>query len=157
MGAAHPSYFAETAMLIRKPIAEVFEAFVNPEITTKFWFTKSTGKVEAGKQVDWIWEMYGVTVHVLVKSVVANKSIVIEWGDDFTKLTRVEWTFTPMDDHSTFVNIVNDGFTGNVDEIVTQVRNSTSGFTLVLAGLKAYLEHNMQLNLIADRFPEGKK
>ena len=34
---------AETGMLIRKPVAEVFEAIVNPEITTKFWFTRSSG------------------------------------------------------------------------------------------------------------------
>ncbi len=32
---------AKTEMLIRKPIQEVFEAFINPEITTKFWFTHS--------------------------------------------------------------------------------------------------------------------
>jgi uncharacterized protein YndB with AHSA1/START domain len=44
-------------MLIRKPVAEVFEAFVNPDITTKFWFTKSSGRLEAGKQVQWEWEM----------------------------------------------------------------------------------------------------
>jgi len=40
-----------TGMLIRKPVAEVFEAFVNPNITTKFWFTKSSERLEAGKQV----------------------------------------------------------------------------------------------------------
>jgi uncharacterized protein YndB with AHSA1/START domain len=44
-------------MLIRKPVAEVFEAFVNPDITMKFWFTKSSGRLEAGKQVQWEWEM----------------------------------------------------------------------------------------------------
>ena len=30
---------------------------------------------------------------------------------------------------------------------------STEGFTLVLAGLKAFLEHDLRLNLIADKFP----
>jgi uncharacterized protein YndB with AHSA1/START domain len=38
-------------MLFRKPHAEVFEAFVNPEVATKFWFTKSSGRLEAGKKV----------------------------------------------------------------------------------------------------------
>ena len=42
---------AKTGMLIRRPVADVFEAFINPEITTKFWFTKSSGKLETGKQV----------------------------------------------------------------------------------------------------------
>jgi len=30
----------------------------------------------------------------------------------------------------------------------------TNGFTLVLAGVKALLEHNIQLNRICDRFPD---
>jgi uncharacterized protein YndB with AHSA1/START domain len=50
---------AKTGMLIRKPVAEVFEAFIEPDITTKFWFTKSSGRLEVGKQVKWEWEKYG--------------------------------------------------------------------------------------------------
>jgi len=40
----------EVQMLIRKPVAEVFEAFINPEITTKFWFTKSSGRLAQGEK-----------------------------------------------------------------------------------------------------------
>lgn len=54
--------------------------------------------------------------------------------------------------NATFVSIVNVGFTGNAEKIISQVRNSTEGFTLVLAGLKTYLEHNLQFNLMGDRF-----
>src|SRR5947199_10643616 len=36
---------ASTGMLIRKPVAEVFAAFVDPAITSKFWFTKASGKL----------------------------------------------------------------------------------------------------------------
>jgi uncharacterized protein YndB with AHSA1/START domain len=42
---------AKTGMLIRKPVAEVFEAFIDPGVTTKFWFTKGSGRLEVGKQV----------------------------------------------------------------------------------------------------------
>jgi hypothetical protein len=31
------------------------------------------------------------------------------------------------------------------------------GFTLVLAGLKALLEHNVVLNLVADHYPDAHK
>lgn len=55
---------AKAQMLIRKPVAEVFEAFVDPAITTKFWFTKSSGKLEPGKEVRWDWEMYGFSAEV---------------------------------------------------------------------------------------------
>jgi hypothetical protein len=69
-------------MLIRKPVEQVFEAFINPEITVNFWFSKSTGRLDENNEVIW------------------------------------------------------------------------TGFTLVLVGLKAYLKHNIKLNLIADRFPK---
>ncbi|WP_232816228.1 hypothetical protein [Chryseobacterium capnotolerans] len=42
--------YVEAQMLIRKPIEDVFEAFINPEVTTNFWFTKSTGKLEEGEK-----------------------------------------------------------------------------------------------------------
>jgi uncharacterized protein YndB with AHSA1/START domain len=29
----------------------VFEAFVDPAITSKFWFTKGSGRLETGKQM----------------------------------------------------------------------------------------------------------
>lgn len=35
------------------------------------------------------------------------------------------------------------------------VADSTQGFTLLLAGLKAWLEHGVQLNLTLDRYPKG--
>jgi uncharacterized protein YndB with AHSA1/START domain len=93
-----------TGILIRKPVAEVFEAFVNPDITTKFWFTKSSGRLEAGKQVQWEWEMYGVSAPVTVKIIEANKRIVIEWLG-YSGLTTVEWIFASQKDGTTFVSI----------------------------------------------------
>ncbi|HET6723746.1 MAG TPA: polyketide cyclase, partial [Chitinophagaceae bacterium] len=52
---------AEAQMLIRKPIEEVFEAFINPAITKNFWFTKASGKLEVGKKITWSWEMSNVS------------------------------------------------------------------------------------------------
>ncbi|KAF0818165.1 Ligand-binding SRPBCC domain protein family [Bacillus sp. ZZV12-4809] len=53
--------FSKVEMLIRKPVHEVFEAFIDPSITTKFWFTKSSGRLEEGKRFRWDWKMYGVS------------------------------------------------------------------------------------------------
>ena len=92
-------------------------------------------------------------VTVLIRSIIINEKISIEWGS-YKDKTRVEWTFIPLDGRKTFVNIINDGFMGTHDELIDQIRDSTGGFTLVLAGLKAYLEHDINLNLIADRFPK---
>ena len=145
---------ATTAMLIRKPVAEVFEAFVNPAITSKFWFTKGSDRLQAGKQIRWDWEMYSHSEQVSVKAIEENKRILIEW-DSYGTLTPVEWLFTSRSDNTTLVTITNSGFGGDGDEVVKQALDTTEGFVLVLAGAKAYLEHNICLNLVADRFPEG--
>jgi uncharacterized protein YndB with AHSA1/START domain len=144
----------KTGMLIRKPAAEVFEAFVNPDITTQFWFTRSSGRLAPGKQVEWDWEMYAVSAAVTVQAIEPNRRIVIEWPG-YSGLTSVEWLFTPHIDDTTFVSITETGFTGDGDSLVQQVTASTQGFSLVLAGLKALLEHNVRLNLVADRYPKG--
>jgi uncharacterized protein YndB with AHSA1/START domain len=144
----------KTGMLIRKPVADVFEAFVNPDITTKFWFTKSTGRLEAGKEVQWDWEMYGISIAVTAKTIEPSKRIVIEWPG-YGGSTTVEWIFASQKDGTTFVSITEAGFTGDGDELVKQVTDSTQGFSLVLAGLKALLEHNVRLNLVPDRYPKG--
>ena len=143
---------AKTEMLIRRPVAEVFEAFIDPAITTKFWFTKSSGRLETGKQVRWEWEMYNVSTDVVVRAIEPNKRILVEWMA-YGVPTTVEWIFTFRPDNTTFVSITNSGFQGTEDEMAEKAVSSTEGFTFVLAGLKALLEHNINLNLIADRFP----
>jgi uncharacterized protein YndB with AHSA1/START domain len=143
-----------TGMLIRKPVAEVFEALVNPEITTRFWFTRSSGRLEAGAQVQWDWEMYSISIPVTAIAVEPNKRIVLEWPGPRSP-TTVEWVFAPQEDGTTFLSVTHAGFTGDGDELVKQVTDSMQGFSLVLAGLKALLEHDVRLNLVADRYPKG--
>ncbi len=143
-----------TGMLIRRPANEVFDAFVDPAITTQFWFTKSSGRLEAGKQVVWEWEMFGASAPVTAKAVEPDTRLVIEWPGAHGPAT-VEWTFEPLRDDATFVRITESGYAGNGDELVAQVTGSAGGFALVLAGLKAFLEHGIRLNLVADRYPKG--
>jgi uncharacterized protein YndB with AHSA1/START domain len=147
---------AETGMLIRRPVSEVFEAFVNPEITTKFWFTDSTGQLEKGKEVEWTWKMYDFTGFVLVKELIVDRSIEIEWGPKGAPRSRAAWTFEPLDEHATFVSIVMDGFAGDEEAVFNNLIGSVGGFCWVLAGLKAWLEHEIRLNVVRDRFPKGK-
>jgi uncharacterized protein YndB with AHSA1/START domain len=146
---------AKTEMLIRRPVAQVFEAFVDPAITSRFWFTKGSGRLGPGKKVKWDWEMYGFSVDVEVIAFEENRRIVFEWSVAGTPSTTVEWVFTARSDGTTFVSISNAGFAGGEDEAVQQAIDSTQGFTFVLAGLKALLEHDVRLNLVQDRHPDG--
>jgi uncharacterized protein YndB with AHSA1/START domain len=145
---------AKAEMLIRKPVAEVFEAFVNPAITSKFWFTKGSGRLEAGKQVRWDWEMYHFSVPVNVKAVEQNARILVEWSA-YGAPTPIEWIFKARPDGTTFVSVTNKNFPGSEAEAAQHALDATEGFAFVLAGAKALLEHNIKLNLVPDRFPDG--
>lgn len=141
-------------MLIRKPPAEVFQAFVDPAITTKFWFTKSSGKVVSGAKLQWDWEMYGASVKVTVKEVQENSRIVFEWGAE-DKPTTVELRFIPFRDNTTYVHITESGYSGTGDQIVAHVADSTGGFTFLLSSSKAWLEHKVILTVVLDHMPKG--
>ena len=100
---------AKAAMLIRRPVADVFEAFVDPAITSRFWFSRGSGRLEAGKQVRWDWEPYKVSAEVLVTAIEPNARIVIEWST-YGSPTTVEWAFVSRADHHIALNLVWDRF-----------------------------------------------
>ena len=145
---------AKAQMVIRRPVREVFDAFVHPEITTRIWFTHSSGRVEEGKHLRWDWEMYDLSAEVDVLTVVDLERIVIEWpyGPNGTP-TEVEWTFTPLGESATFVTVTNRGFVGTPAEVADQAVDSTGGFSFLLARAKALLEHGIELNLVVDHAP----
>ncbi|SHM36168.1 Uncharacterized conserved protein YndB, AHSA1/START domain [Chryseobacterium carnipullorum] len=142
--------YVEAQMLIRKPVEEVFEAFINPEITTQFWFTKSTGKLEENKTVTWEWEMYGAKSKVNVLKIIPNQLIKTEWGDP---AVNVDYEFKKME-QGTLVVIKSYGFAQTGQDLLKVMNDNTGGFTTVLDGCKAYLEYGIRLNLIGDKFPQ---
>jgi len=146
---------ADTGMLIRRPPAEVFEAFADPAVTARFWFSKGSGRLEPGAKVRWDWEMYGASANVIVKAVEPVRRILVDWGDDEGGYTQIEWRFEPRGEDKTFVTVVNSGFTGTGDEQVAKALDSLGGFSLVLAGAKAWLEHGIRLNVVPDRHPDA--
>lgn len=141
---------ARTEMLIRRPVSEVFEAFVDPGITSRFWFTRGSGRLAPGQRVTWHWDVYGLSAEVLVRVLERDRRIVIEWP------TPVEWSFSPRGEDATLVSIMASGFVGTDDEKVAQAIDSMGGFSFALAGCKAWLEHSVELNLVADHNPDAQ-
>lgn len=143
----------ETQMLIRKPVAEVFNAFIDPEITKQFWFSSSTGRLEQQKTVVWSWLKYRVKSVVKILSMQEDKNIKITWGEP---QTTVEFIFEKVTNDQTYVKIRNYDIYLQDDELITFIVDATGGFTTVLDGLKAYLEQGIKLNLVEDKFPSFK-
>jgi uncharacterized protein YndB with AHSA1/START domain len=143
----------EVGMLICRPPSEVFGAFADPAITTRFWFTRSSGPMMPGAKLRWDWEMYGLSASVTVREVEDGRRILFDWNEDDP--TTVEFRFTPRDDGSTFTEVTETGLSGSGDEILAHVAGSTGGFTQVLCAAKALLEHGIVLTVVRDRFPDG--
>lgn len=140
----------EAQMMIRKAASVVFNAFIDPETTTRFWFTKSSGKLETGKTINWQWEMYGASDDIQVVDIIPDKKITIKW-DNLS--TTVDFEFNALTDDTTYVVIRNYGFNQTGKDLIEMIKNNTGGFTTVLDALKAYLEFGIELNLVKDKFP----
>ena len=93
---------AGAQMLIRKPVADVFQAFIDPSITKNFWFTKGSGKLELNKELVWEWDVYNVSTIVTPMKLVPNETILFAWGEP---TREVEFKFTPLNEAATFVTV----------------------------------------------------
>ncbi|MGC2486921.1 MAG: SRPBCC family protein [Acidimicrobiales bacterium] len=142
-------------MLIRRPPHDVFEALADPEIATRFWYTKSSGRMIEGAELIWEWEMYAAEGHVRVDKVDGDRLIRFVWdGYDPLIPTTVEFHFTPRESDTTYLNITETGFSGDADTQVARALESTAGFTFLLSSLKAALEHDITLRVVLDAHPQ---
>lgn len=135
-------------MLIRRPLDQVREAFVDPAVTTKFWFTQSTGRLQPGSLVTWTWAMYGAGTRVRTETVDRDR-ILIVWDLD-SEPTEVEWRFSERGGH-TFVEVENRGIPAGE---AVKAMDSSGGFALVLGAAKIWLEHGIDPRFILDRHPD---
>ena len=141
-------------MLIRRSPHAVFEAMADPAITTRFWYTKSSGRMIEGAKLLWEWEMYGVSGHVWVLEVEPDRRIRFNSEtDDPEHPTTVEFRFTPYQEDKTYVRITEAGFTGDADTKVARALDSTAGYSFLLSSLKATLEYDIALGLTGDAHP----
>lgn len=151
---ADPVVETRTAMLVRRPVSAVFAAFVDPEQITRFWFSRASAPLAPDAVVEWAWEPYDATATVHVRAFEPDRRIVTEWPGA-SGPTTVEYRFVAQPDGTTWVEVAERGYRSHGPALVREVADSTQGFTLVLAGLKAWCEHGLQLGLVWDRYPKG--
>jgi uncharacterized protein YndB with AHSA1/START domain len=144
----------DIGMLIRRRPDEVFEALADPAITTRFWYTRSTGRMAQGAELTWAWEMYRVSSAVRVLDVEPGRRIRFSWdGYDPAHPTTVEFQFIPYSGGTTYLRITETGFTGDADTQVSRALDATAGFTFLISSLKAALEHDITLRVVLDAHP----
>ena len=135
-------HIARASMLIRRPVVEVFDAFVNPATITKFWLEGTTGPLAKGAQVSWRFMVPGATETVTVTLFEENKRIAFEWSDG----NRVNMVFEARGNGAAHLAVEVTGL-----ENESAVGNATEGFSIVLCDLKTLLESGRSANLVRDK------
>ncbi|MBA3447006.1 MAG: SRPBCC domain-containing protein [Pseudaminobacter sp.] len=131
---------------VGRPVAEVFDAVVNPRKLSGYFTTLggASAPLVTGTTVTW-WGNSPVEVD----EVVPNRRIVLRWdgsGPD-EKLpykTRIEMNFEPLDDGGTLVRIAEEGWRD--DEAGRKASyGNCEGWAMMLSCMKAYVEHGINL------------
>src|SRR4051794_16728266 len=140
------------AARIAKPVAEVFEAIVNPAQLSRYFTTGGAkGRLEAGATVTWDFHDFPGAFPVQVIEVEQDSKIVLHWdAADGTPeqggpyQTTVTMTFQALEDGRTRVSISETGWRDTVAGQKASYGNC-EGWTGMLCALKVYLEHNINL------------
>ena len=131
---------------ISKPVAEVYDAVVNPAKLSSYFTTVrgASAPLVPGTTVTWWGE-----VPVEVDEVLAQERIVLRWDgprstDGRTYKTCIEMKFQPLDDEATLVTITESGWREDEGDRRASYLNC-EGWSQMLCCMKAFLEHGINL------------
>jgi uncharacterized protein YndB with AHSA1/START domain len=144
----------KTALQILKPVNEVFEAIIDPDKMSNYFISKSSGKLEEGKQIMWKFPEFAVEFPIRVGKIEKNKYISYSWDVDGMELL-VEMSLRPRGNNSTVITVTENS--RNNDEAgIKWLMGNTEGWANFLACLKAYLEYGINLRTGAFDFLTDK-
>ena len=139
---------------VLKPVPEVFDAIVNPKKLTGYFVSTSSGPMVEGSQVTWRFIDYDGEALVSVKRVVPNEGVEFEWdAADGDYHTRVKIDLKRGDDTTTIVQISESGWR-ETQEGLTASYSNCGGWMHMSCGLKAYLEHGIDLRAGGVCYPQ---
>ena len=147
MASNNTSAFAFCEQFIRRPASDVFQAFVRPELLTRFWLRSASAPLKAGARVRWEFLVPGAVDELEVLVVEPDRRIEVRSADG----TIIRWTFTRRTDSETLVSIEQTGYNGPLQECAENAIEATQGFTLVLSALKILLETGRDSGLVQDK------
>ena len=140
----------KVAARIAKPVAEVFEAVVNPSQLSRYFTTGGAkGRIEPGATVYWDFHDFPGAFPVSVVEVEPERRIVLRWAasegapaDGYE--TTVTMSFEPLEDGRTLVSISEEGWRQTEAGLKASYGNC-QGWMQMLCALKAYLEYGINL------------
>ena len=131
---------AKASLGIQKPIEEVFEAIINPDIMTHYFISKSTGKMQKGSELYWEFPEFDGSYPVSVKEIKEYEYVSFVWDPD----SLVEIKLEKLGENDTVVRVFEEGHTDDEEGIKWAIGQS-EGWANFLSCMKAYLEYGIHL------------
>lgn len=131
---------SKAAITIYKPIDEVFEAIINPEIMSNYFISQGSARLEEGTEVMWEFPEWDERFPVQVKEIVPNKSIVLDW--DPQSVVKIE--LEEDKNKNTTIRISEEGYQADEKGIKWAI-GQTEGWGNFLSCMKAWLEYGIHL------------
>lgn len=152
--AAAPAVLAELSFTVSgrvsRPCSAVYEAVADPEQLSAYFTTGGArGRLEPGGAVTWDFADFPGAFPVTVVEAAPPRRLVIEWeavpGTSEAGSTRVVFEFEPLDgDARTLVTITETSWRPTPEGAKAAFGNC-EGWTGMLAALKVWLEHGINL------------
>jgi uncharacterized protein YndB with AHSA1/START domain len=134
----------KAALMIQKPLHDVYEAIIDPEIMSNYFIESSTGRMEEGKTVTWKFPEFDMSFPVTIGKLIKDKYVSFRWADPKGNETLVELNISSKGDNSTFVEVT-EKERDNDEEGIAWLANNTMGWANFLACMKAWLEYGVHL------------
>ncbi|KXO89168.1 SRPBCC domain-containing protein [Tsukamurella pseudospumae] len=134
---------------VARPTAQVYEAVADPQQLSEYFTTGGArGRLESNTEVTWDFADFPGAFPVQVVEADPHSKIVIRWAAEHAVTgadTTVTFEFEPVDDDSrTLVTITESAFAASGDGAKSAFGNCM-GWTGMLAALKVWVEHGINL------------
>ncbi len=131
---------AKATIGIQKAVSEVFEAIVDPDKMQNYFISKSSGRMEVGKEILWSFPEFEGSYPLTTKEIIPNEKIV--FISDPESVVTIE--FQKFSDNDTVVKVSEEGHQSDEKGIKWAI-GQTEGWANFLACMKAWLEYGIHL------------
>ncbi len=128
---------------INRPVAEVYDAVVDPAKLSSYFVTAASGPLVEGATVQWTWG--NISSVTIVNELVENRLVVCRWeAHQVDYHTTCRFEFSTNDDGSTTLAITEQGWQSDQAGIDSALDHA-GGWQHMALCLKAWIEHGIDL------------
>ena len=142
---------AKATIAIQKAVSEVFEAIVDPDMMQNYFISKSSGRMEVGKEIFWSFPEFEGSYPLTTTEIIPHEKIVFVW--DPKSVVTIE--LQKLSENETVIKVSEEGHQSD-EKGINWAIGQTEGWANFLACMKAWMEYGIHLRKGAFDFMKTK-